>query len=623
MVEIEEMTREDSLDYLKILKGLMEIPFSVGRKLLVDFLVGDYKNKSITKNALDELHNFDSLNWDKNKVLSKIGYLMTKGMIEEIPADYNKFIKVLRLTLRGQNEISKPTLNKKQEYDFGTSEISEDEESLFLKYKDFLEGYNDEQKKAIVSSAKKILIIAGAGSGKTTVLTKRIEFLVNKKNIKPEEILAITFTRKAKQEMINRLNKNQVEGANVHTFNSFCENFLRNNEAKVYGKKMRVMTYTDKILAVNFSINLLGYNEELLIDEYFSPIQRANKTRTKLQNIFLNDIFGLLEHFKTTNQKIYDFSREVPHDKKIIASKMYEIVKKVQEYIEMQGLRDYNDQLIDTVKFFKRMSEEIPYYKYILVDEYQDVNAIQVELLKLLSPENLFVVGDPRQSIFGWRGSDINFILNFNKEFLEAETIHLTKNYRSTKKIVELMNNSIKEMDLPNIEVGRKNEEEKTKKINLFSFGDEDEERKFVIEYLQKANESLDEIFVLSRTNRQVNELANLLKDLGIKYILKTDEVKSFTDKLDNHVTLATIHSIKGLEAKTVFVIGASEQNFPCKASDHPIIEMVKQENYNKEAEELRLFYVAISRAKENLFITHSGKRPTYFINEEMEKLLG
>jgi DNA helicase-2/ATP-dependent DNA helicase PcrA len=125
-------------------------------------------------------------------------------------------------------------------------------------------------------------------------------------------------------------------------------------------------------------------------------------------------------------------------------------------------------------------------------------------------------------------------------------------------------------------------------------------------------------VLVLSRTNRQLFELSRIMKEKQIKHVLKTEEINSEVSAKKGEVTLATIHSIKGLEAKIVFLIGANETNFPCKASDHPIIELIKVEDYDKEEEEKRLFYVALSRAKQNLYITYTGKKPTYFITNEM-----
>ena len=248
------------------------------------------------------------------------------------------------------------------------------------------------------------------------------------------------------------------------------------------------------------------------------------------------------------------------------------------------------------------------------MDEYQDVNSMQIELLDLLSAKNIFCVGDPRQSIFGWRGSDINYILKFQEKYKDSEIIVLNKNYRSSKPIVDFMNKAIKEMNLPDLESSFESEKE----IKILNFESEKEEFKFVINQILKTNIEREEIFVLARTNRQLNELSKMLKEYKINHILKTDEMNGSISARKGEVTLATVHSIKGLEAKMVFVIGVNEQNYPCKAGDHPIIELIKIDEYDKEEEEKRLFYVAISRAKQKLFLTYTGKKPTYFIDKEM-----
>jgi superfamily I DNA/RNA helicase len=620
-MEIEEFKRNESLDYLKILKALMELPFQVGKNLLVDFLRGDYKNKSVMNNNLDELHNFDSLNWDKDKILREIDRLAANGMIDLAISDYNRFVKILKLTIKGRNEIINPTLHEKQlknKIDFKRTEISSEEREKFKELDGFLGKFNDEQKKAIISEAGEILCVAGAGSGKTTVLTKRIEFLVRYRNASPDKILAVTFTRKARQEMEKRLFKLGIEGVRVHTFNSFCEGILRKHEAEIYGRPIRVQSYSDKILAMNMALGTLGIDMEDAIQRYFSSQQRRFKTGSQLSNSFMNDCFSVMDYFKVTGGEEYDFSKDADPKSKHNAKMIYHITKYLGDHMEMQGLRDYTDQLIDAIKFLKKNLEKIPDFEHVLVDEYQDVNAMQIELLKLLKPKNLFAVGDPRQAIFGWRGSDINYILNFEKEWGKSEVIHLTKNYRSAKEIVRFMNHSIESMGLPDLEHHNNFEDVK---IKLLNFDSEEEERNFVIRKILGSEIPRDEIFVLARTNRQLMELSQIMKQKRINHVVKTDEVRNPKDTSKGDVTLATVHAIKGLEAKKVFVIGCNEQNFPCKASDHPAIEMVKTDNYDKEEEERRLFYVAISRAKERLYLTYSGKKPTYFISSEMERL--
>ncbi len=605
-MEIVEHKRDDSVDYTKILKALIEIPFPVGKKLLADFLNGNYKNKSITKNCLDERPSFDTLNWHSDKISEWIDKLISEKMIEQISADYNKFVKLLRLTLRGRNEIFRPTLHKRQKMLHSKTEITEEDEVLFGKYEEFLEKFNLQQKKAIVSEAKNLLCIAGAGSGKTTVLTKRIEFLIKEKGISSDKILAITFTRKARNEMIARLNALGIEGVNIHTFNSFCENILRKNESRIYSRPTRVLSYQDKILALNLAISNQGLELAQVVDGYFSEQQKENKTSNQLMNSFMNDCFSVMEHFKAKKIDPHDFSSN-SNDREN-AKIIYNTIAFLEDHLKTQGLRDFTDQIIDTLEFFLKHPGEIPQFEHVLVDEYQDVNNSQVQLIKILNPDNIFAVGDPRQSIFGWRGSDVNFILNFEDDFKEPELIHLEKNYRSTKDIIQFMNNSIKEMNLPDLSHHHENEGE----IKIVEMPGEEAERMFVLGKVLESKSAREEIFILARTNRQLTQFSEILKQHGVAHVLKTDEVKNYTNTKPGEVTLATIHAIKGLEAREVYLIGATTQNFPCRASDHPAIEMIKLEDYNKDAEEKRLFYVAVSRAKEKLVITYSGKKTSY-----------
>ena len=615
-MEIEEFKRDRSKDYQRILRAVYEIPFQVGKNLLADFLVGDETNESVRRNNLISLTNFESLkDYSKNEVISMIDMLIQNGMIGSVASEVNRFWKVLRITHKGRMELIEPTLNKKKEYNFEQkTEITQGDKELFEKYKEFLNKFNDEQKKAIISDKEKILCIAGAGSGKTTVLTKRIEFLVKFKNVNPEKILAVTFTRKARQEMQERLNILGI-GNKVETFNSFCEKILRANEGEIYSKEMKVMGYSDKMMGINAALESMNFKPYDAINRYFSEAQRNNKSSEQLFQIFMNDCFFILDYFKAKNKELYDFSIKAT-DNFDAAKMLYNICIYLKNYMDENGLRDYTDQILDTIKFFKKGN--IPQYDYVLVDEYQDVNSMQIELIDLLNARNLFCVGDPRQSIYGWRGSDVSYILEFNKKFPNCEIINLVKNYRSNKFIVDLINKAIKHMNLADLE----NVNQGEKHVKLLNFDSESGEYEFIVNEILTSGISRGEIFVLARTNKQLNELSVKMKEKGIGHVVKSEEIHRTFEVGENDVTLATIHAIKGLEARMVFVMGCNEQNFPCKASDHPVIEMIKVDEYDKEEEEKRLFYVALSRAKERLYMTYTGKKPTYFIDEEMMKLI-
>lgn len=608
---IPEFKRDDSLDYLNILKSLNEIPFPVGKKLLVDFLRGRI-TAQIEKNSLEELSNFGSLSFLSDfQVEEMLDDLIAKNLVQFSRMDFNKFMQVLGITPKGQEELANPQSNSKKvssKYEEVKTEISDNEFRAFKELYDFLKGFNDEQKKAIISNKERVLCIAGAGSGKTTVLTKRVEFLCKYEKVRKDKVMAITFTKKAKEEMQKRLAKLGVQ-VKVETFNSFCEKILLKNTGRIYGRRMRVASYQDKIMAFSMALSDLNLTIKDVVEKYFTEAQIKNKTLTQLQNLLMKDCFSLLEYSKL-NKNLLNDSESLENGDWI-----KKIVKFLDNYMKMQGLRTYSDQINDALEFLRKTPSEIPQFEHVLVDEFQDVNEVQVQILNLLNPKNLFCVGDPRQAIFGWRGSNVDYILGFHKKYLNAEIINLKKNYRSVKPIVKLMNKAIAGMQMPHLEANLDGE----KFLKLYGFDNEDEESEFVARKILVEKTPREDIFILARTNKQLLNLARVLKKNEIKFVLKTEENPEAEAKKDE-VTLATIHSIKGLEAELVFVIGCNNLNFPCKVFENELMESLKIYEYDKEEEERRLFYVAISRAREKLYLTYYGKKHTYFINESMQK---
>ena len=619
------MDDEKDLGYLKVLEGLMKMPFLGGKNLLIDVLIGNSKNRSIKMNRLDLLKSFGSwgsggsLGLKKDELGPIIENLINNKLIEITASDTNRFLKLLKITQKGRLELLNPKLYSrklKNNYNyFDKTEISEEDKRIFSELNSYLEKFNDYQKKAIILDSSKILCVAGAGSGKTSVLTKRIEFLIKYKGVDSSKILAITFTRKAKQEMEERLKKLGVN-VDIKTFNSFSENILRKYSSIIYNRDIRVINYGFKVMAIINALNSNGLSMDDALELYFSPNQRRNKTTDQLSNIFMNDCFSVMEFFKIKRKELVDFSGYLEPSKKDVGKMIFNVCNSLDKQMKLQSLRDFTDQIIDTIDFFKKEEKYIPEYEHVLVDEYQDVNAMQIELLDLLNPLNLFCVGDPRQSIFGWRGSDINYILNFKDKHEGAEVITLTKNYRSNNHIIDLINLSIKEMKLPNLEAVYNQDKE----IKLLKFQNEEMEYNFILQRVLSSGVNSREIFVLARTNKQLGDLSNLFKQRNIPHVLKNE---GDLDNRDDKITLSTIHAAKGLEAELVFVMGCNEYNFPCKASDHPVIEMIRINDYDKEEEEKRIFYVALSRAKKKLYLTYTGKKPTYFINSEMLELIG
>ena len=414
--------------------------------------------------------------------------------------------------------------------------------------------------------------------------------------------------------MMHRLaNVPSTIGANVQTFNSFCEGMLREHGSRIYGKACRVVTFKEKRKLLLNAIARNHLSMEKAVNLYFTAAQMRGKTAEELGNSFLADCFYVLDYFKTTGQDFSSFEAADP-----TAQLLQRICSHMNAAMKDMGLRDYTDQLLDTLALFDSHPDTIPAFSHVLIDEYQDINATQDALMRRLSPESLFVVGDPRQSIFGWRGSSVEYILSFPERHRDAEVITLSQNYRSTEHIVAACNQLIKDMRLPDIAASLHGK----KDISLKRFSTTDEEFNAALSAIRKSSLPLHEIFVLARTNRLLRDFSDLLKARGIAHILKTDDEANGAAPLQDEIVLATVHSIKGMEAECVLLIGCSAINFPCRASDHPAVELFRMNDYDKEEEELRLLYVALSRAKSKLWVSYTGSLSP-FVTSAIASLMG
>ena len=405
---------KQGLDYLQVLKALQEIPFAVGRKLLISFLQGK-EEASIERNHLSDKNHFGSLAYSTDEINGFIDNLIMNNLIAVTALKDKKFWKVLELTPKGRMEIERPALyRRKMAFNLKQHEtiIDEKDKEIFEQHSDFLSRFNAAQKKGITSSNKKILCVAGAGSGKTTVLTKRIEFFVKYRAVDPSKILAITFTRKARAEMSSRLSGiDSLKPVHIETFNSFCEKILLKNASSIYAQEVRVLSYSDKIKIIDKALAALNTTFAKTLDAYFSTAQKKSKAPEQLATVFMNDCFFIRDYFKFKN--ISPAQSELAKTNEPGARIIFGACSYIEAYMKKNGLRDFADQLLDAIVFFEGNAAAIPCFDHILIDEYQDVNSTQMKLIDILHPGNIFCVGDPRQSIFGWRGSDVRYILNF------------------------------------------------------------------------------------------------------------------------------------------------------------------------------------------------------------------
>src|ERR1700710_1576406 len=291
-----------------------------------------------------------------------------------------------------------------------------------------LEKMNDQQQLGIQAVDGPVLLLAGAGSGKTRVVTHRIAYLIEERGVPADAILAVTFTNKAAKEMAERVDKilghTSLAKPTLATFHSFCVRVLRRDiEAlRVNGvgltKSFAIYDETDQQAVVKQAIKRLAIDDKSL------------KPRVALGRISWakNHMIDPQEYFLASTN---------PMEEKI--AHVFEIYKK--ELFKANAL-DFDDLLLETVRLLKSSRETRERYnrryKYLLIDEYQDTNRPQYELMKLLGTHgNVCVVGDEDQSIYSWRGADIKNILEFEKDFPAVQTIRLEQNYRSTQVILE------------------------------------------------------------------------------------------------------------------------------------------------------------------------------------------
>ena len=296
---------------------------------------------------------------------------------------------------------------------------------------ELLAGLNDKQKEAVLHFEGPLLILAGAGSGKTRVLTHRIAYLIEEHQVPPYHILALTFTNKAANEMRERVNNIIEYGAGsiwVSTFHSTCVRILRR------------------------FIDHLGYDNAFTIydsDDQKSLMKDICKqlnidTKKYKERTFLNAISSAKDELKTPEQYADEVAKE--YNKKIFGR----VYKEYQKRIKQNNALDFDDLIMLTVQLFRQNAEILNHYQerfpFILVDEYQDTNTAQFTLLSLLASryQNLCVVGDDDQSIYRFRGANIHNILNFEKIFPATKVIRLEQNYRSTKNILAAASGVIK-----------------------------------------------------------------------------------------------------------------------------------------------------------------------------------
>ena len=598
-----------------------------------------------------------------------------------------------------------------------------------------LEGLNERQKESVITTEGPVLVIAGAGSGKTKVLTTRIAYLIENKKVNSENILAITFTNKAAKEMKDRVSnilKRDVRRMHISTFHSFGVEILREYGYLVnIDKNFTILDSDDSLKVIKIIIDDMNLNKTIS-PKHVKEVISSYKNKLVLpeeaeKNTYTFEEKQIVDIYEKYNKKLYN-SNSVDFDDLLLIP--YLILDKYNAVLE-----DFQEK-----------------YKYILIDEYQDTNDAQYFLVKMLSAKykNLFVVGDSDQSIYSFRGANYKNILNFTKDFPNAKVIKLEQNYRSTNNILSIANNVIKNniershkdlwsslgdgekvkfnqlnteedevnyviseikkisnqydyddiaiiyrtnaqsrlfeqlfinnvipfklvgsfgffnkkeikdliaylklidnpkddisflriVNYPTRGIGNKTIENLQRKANLSNLSlyesiEEDDKKlilfKNLIEEIKDNYENISLKSLVERICEKTNLLETIKKDNDLESSIREENIKEFITYVDNYekennsslreflenlilfsdrennneneekkVNLMTVHAVKGLEFKVVFVVGLEESLFPYQLS---------LENVQDIEEERRLYYVAVTRAKEKLYLLSAKRR--------------
>lgn len=484
-----------------------------------------------------------------------------------------------------------------------------------------LDPLNDKQKEAVLATEGPVLIIAGAGSGKTRALTHRVAYLISK-GVKPENILAVTFTNKAAQEMAERINAlttynlqpTTYNNPFIGTFHSFCAKILRNEALNLnYTKYFTIFDDDDSMSLLKEVMKELNINSK----QFSAPM-------------VMNVISGLKsELIGPENYEGKDSAEPFPRT-------IYKIYSLYENRLKESNAFDFDDLIMKTVELFRRHPRILEKYqerfRYIHIDEYQDTNTAQYELTRLLAlkHKNLFVIGDDAQSIYSWRRADFRNILNFEKDWPQAKVIILDENYRSTKTILETANAVIAQNLLQKPKnLWTRNPE--GAKIECVILPNEQEEAAFIVAKIQELLESgcsLKDIAVLYRTNAQSRAVEESLLEENIPYKIiggikfyQRKEIKDIIAYLRfilNPNDLAALKRIINVPARGIGKItflkylsrrNSGKSDFPGKSDFKAPKEQETLKKFEKTIEELR---ESLSSSTLPLFIKELIKKIKY-----------
>ncbi len=435
-----------------------------------------------------------------------------------------------------------------------------------------LDELDEAQRAAVTTTSGAVAIYAGAGSGKTRVLTRRIAYAVEKKVVNPKNILALTFTTRAADEMALRLAQLGIRDIAVRTFHSAALRQLKFFWPDVVGGPLPKIA-NDKYSLVKAALKKVGASQDpQQIRNAISEIEKAKVNRLGPEGLPIGKIQDAYRAYTDTNDEL----NQIDFDDALLL-----LVAILEEHPNIA----------------KRVQNAFSWFS---VDEYQDVNPLQQNLLDLWlgNSQEICVVGDTAQTIYSFAGANPSNLLDFTERFPRASVFKLNRNYRSASAIVDTANKILSQMKKSSASIGGLvSTQDSSGQVILERYNSDWHEAKSIakkIKELISAGQNPAEIAVLYRINWQAEVLKQALQDENIEYWMQAEDRYEFKQRLEPRVSLATMHATKGLEWSNVFLIGLSEGILP-------ISQAVTEDEI---LEEQRLFYVAVTRAKNFLHLS-------------------
>ena len=446
------------------------------------------------------------------------------------------------------------------------------------------------QRQAVLAEDVPLLIVAGPGSGKTTVLAARIAYVIVARQVAPASVLALTFASRSARDLRARLEHllgDAAQEVTVATFHAFGLRIVR--------RWSEELGFEPGPLAV--------YDAD---DARVVHRETARRIRLDISDLPTRE---LVENVACARLKPNDPSG---------SPEIRELATAYEQSLLRRRAIDYPGMLVMPLRLFAARPDILRVlqdsYRYVVCDEFQDICAVQYELLRQLAARhhNLAVVGDPCQAVFGWRGADARFLLDFARDFPDARRIDLTQNYRSTGQIVDLAN--VLGTRLANRTPLWTTNAAGTRVV-FQALADEHAEAEFVVSEIRHLLDTgvvgdLAHVAVLARTNHQATPLAFEFRARGLPYRaqsgarLHRSDGLAITNQGPPSVLLTTIHGAKGGEWRVVFVVGIEEGLIP----HHRALEAEFRSGCGLD-EELRLLYVAVTRAQERLYLSYCRTR--------------